>query len=129
MAIDCEAASPSNTLTEDGRLFQEFAGKSPCEGCGGCCRQFRVSFYHGELDVHPGGFVPAELTTRVTPHLACMKGTELGEGRCVALGDDGRCAIYARRPSPCREFLAILPDGSPNPECERLRRRWGTPAT
>ena len=119
--------APINTTTADGRLFQGFGERSPCDGCAGCCRQFRVSFYHGELDVHPGGCVPADLTTQVTPHLACMKGTELGEGRCIALSRDGRCTIYDRRPSTCREFLAILPDGRPNPECKALRERWGTP--
>ena len=94
----------------------------PCAGCAACCRLLRVSFYHGELDSQPGGYVPAELTAQVTPFLACMKGTESG-GRCVALKDDLRCAIYPQRSSTCREFPAFMPDGSLNPECLRLRAR------
>lgn len=94
---------------------------NPCFNCTACCRWFRVSFYQGELDSQPGGWVPAGLTTPVTPFVVCMRGTEQGHGRCAALGEDGRCGIYAQRPSPCREFPAFLDDGRPNPECERLR--------
>ena len=98
---------------------------NPCVGCGACCCYPRVSFYHGELDTQPGGTVPAELTMQLTPFLVFMKGTEAGNGRCIAFGDDGLCTIYERRSSTCREFLAILPDRSPNPECERLRSLLG----
>lgn len=117
--------NPRNTTTEDGRLFQDFDDAGTCAGCAACCRHPRVSFYHGELDGRPGGFVPTHLATPVTPHLVCMKGTEAGSGRCIALAPDNRCTIYERRPTPCREFLAILPDGRPNPDCERLRRAIG----
>ncbi len=112
--------------TEDGRVFYDMAGdRNPCFGCGACCRHFRVSFYHGELDSQPGGYVPAELTQQITPFRACMKGTEAGHGRCVAQQDDGRCAIYLRRPSVCREFPVFMEDGSMNPECVRLRAMYG----
>ncbi len=114
------------TATEDGRVHYDMAdGGNPCFGCGACCRHFRVSFYHGELDTQPGGYVPAALTVPVTPFHACMKGTESGKGRCVAYGEDGRCAIYPLRPSACREFPAFLEDGSMNPECLRLRALYG----
>lgn len=112
--------------TEDGRMYYDMAeAGNPCYGCGLCCRHFRVSFYHGEIDTQPGGYVPAELTIPVTPFRAAMKGTEAGSGRCVAYQSDGRCAIYARRPSVCREFPAFLEDGSMNPECLRLRAHYG----
>ncbi len=112
--------------TEDGRVYYDMAGEdNPCVGCGACCRHFRVSFYHGELDTQPGGYVPAELTTQITPFRACMKGTEAGKGRCVAHQEDGRCAIYERRPSVCREFPVFREDGSMNPECVRLRGMYG----
>lgn len=112
--------------TDDGRVHYDMAeAGNPCFGCGGCCRHFRVSFYHGELDTQPGGYVPAALTLPVTPFRACMKGTEQGEGRCVAQQDDGRCGIYDKRPSVCREFPAFMEDGSLNPECLRLRRLYG----
>ncbi len=114
-------------LTEDGRTYYDMTeDDSPCAGCGACCRYFRVSFYHGELDTQPGGYVPADLTVPITPFRACMKGTEAGNGACAALQADMRCGIYAQRPSVCREFPAIMPDdGSLNPECLRLRKLLG----
>lgn len=117
------------TYTEDGRVYYDMAGGgNPCFGCGACCRHFRVSFYHGELDTQPGGYVPAEMARQVTPFRACMKGTEAGKGQCIALQADGRCAIYARRPSVCREFPAFMEDGSMNPECLRLHAIYGIAA-
>lgn len=118
------------SLTEDGRVYYDMTGEdNPCFGCGACCRHFRVSFYHGELDSQPGGVVPADMTVPLTPFRACMKGTESGKGRCVALLDDGRCGIYAQRPSVCREFPAFMPDGTMNPECVALRLQYGIDAT
>jgi hypothetical protein len=84
-----------------------------------------VSFYHGEIEGNGTGIVPAELTTKITAHLACMKGTEKGGGACTALRhtkEDGyRCSIYEHRPSPCREFNIINDDGSLNADCQRLQ--------
>jgi Fe-S-cluster containining protein len=117
----------TSTQTEDGRIFHDLAtDNNPCFECGACCYHFRVSFYHGELDSQPGGFVPASLGAPITPFLACMRGTEQG-GRCVALAEDGRCTIYLQRPSTCREFPAYLPDDSANPECNRLRTLYKLP--
>ena len=93
----------------------------PCLDCGVCCQVFQIAFSSGEVDSEPGGFVPEDLVTRLTPLLVCMKGTESGEGRCIALQKDRRCGIYTRRPMPCRAFPALLEDGSRNPECLRLR--------
>ncbi|MFZ5502830.1 MAG: YkgJ family cysteine cluster protein [Pseudomonadota bacterium] len=112
--------------TEGGQLHYDMTeANNPCFGCGVCCRHFRVSFYHGELDSQPGGYVPTNLTTQITPFRACMKGTEVGRGPCVAQHADGRCGIYALRPSVCREFPVFMPDGSMNPECLRLRAMYG----
>ena len=77
-----------------------------------------------------GGWVPVELTSKVNDFRAAMKGTEAGHGRCVALrGEPGKggvsCSIYQNRPTPCREFDAWLPDGKPNPDCQRLRAQLG----
>lgn len=99
----------------------DWDARNPCYGCAACCQVPRVSFYQGELDSQPGGTVPADLVTPITPFLVCMKGTEQGHGRCIALNPDGSCRIYARRSSTCREFPAYLPDGRPNPACQRLR--------
>ncbi len=106
------------------------AKENPCLSCGACCAHFRVSFYFGELQGQPGGWVPVELTSKVNDFRAAMKGTESGNGRCVALrGDVGKagihCAIYENRPTPCREFEAWQADGTPNPDCQRLRLQRG----
>jgi uncharacterized protein len=112
-----------------GHVYCDMQGKdNPCFGCNACCRHFRVSFYHGELDSQPGGHVPADMTVQIAPFRACMKGTESGHNRCIALQDDGRCGIYEHRPSVCREFPVFMPDGSTNPECLRLRALLGVGA-
>ena len=109
------------SLTEDGHVYYDMKGTdSPCFGCGACCRHFRISFYHGELNTQPGGHVPADMAVQITPFHACMKGTETG-GRCIALQDDTRCGIYEQRPSVCREFPVFMPDGTMNPRCMALR--------
>ncbi len=96
----------------------------PCRDCGACCQTLRVSFYHGELDTQPNGFVPADLAVQLGPFRACMKGTQWGGGRCLALTEDKRCSIYEHRPTPCRDFPAIV-DGALNPKCLELRKSCG----
>jgi Fe-S-cluster containining protein len=115
---------------EDGREFINMPSNktNPCLNCGACCSNFRVSFYHGEMDVQSGGFVPSELTTQVNSHFACMSGTEQG-GKCIALngevGCENSCSIYENRPSPCREFEVWDKSGKPNPQCQTLRSKNG----
>lgn len=106
--------------------------ENPCIACGACCAHFRVSFYCGELTGGSGGYVPVELASKLNDVMACMQGTEAGNGRCVALrGELGQpgigCAIYPNRPSPCREFANWFDDGTPNPDCQRLRIKIGLP--
>jgi Fe-S-cluster containining protein len=77
--------------------------ENPCLSCGACCAHFRVSFYCGELQGPAGGWVPVELTSKVNDLHAAMKGTEFGNGRCIALrGEIGKagvsCSIYRDRP-------------------------------
>lgn len=110
----------------------EIFDENPCLSCGVCCSHFRVSFYSGELSGETGGTVPVELTTKVGPLRACMKGTEQGDGRCIALrgtlGQPGiHCAIYPDRPTPCRDYQIWELDGSPNVDCQRLRSKHGLP--
>ena len=105
---------------------------NPCFACGACCAHFRISFYSGELEGETGGWVPIALTSKIGPLRAAMKGTESGGGRCIGLkGDIGHpnigCGIYPVRPSVCREYQAYNPDGSPNPDCQRLRLARGLP--
>lgn len=110
---------------------------NPCRTCGACCAYFRVSFYWGETDEAPGGYVPAELTVPEPPFYHLMRGTERIPPRCVALeGEVGRavrCRIYERRPSPCREFgiqwksgrVIVTPEALER--CNRARAAWGLP--
>jgi Fe-S-cluster containining protein len=99
---------------------------SHCQRCGACCANFRVSFYWGESDAHPGGTVPQHLTIPITPHHVAMRGTEVKPVRCVGLsGEVGRdvgCTIYAQRSSTCREFTEATP------ECNKARAAYGLPS-
>jgi Fe-S-cluster containining protein len=104
---------------------------NPCLDCGACCAYFRASFYWSEADPTVGGLTPAELTLKLTPHHAVMRGTEKTPPRCVALhgeiGKQVKCAIHALRPSPCREFQASWVDGVHNERCDRARAAHGLP--
>lgn len=104
---------------------------NPCTSCGACCAAFRVTFYCGELDDLPGGRVPPGLVERVTPVMACMRGTERQPPRCVALrGEIGKsvsCAIYESRPSPCSEFSPLSAVGRGDDACNEARRRHDLP--
>lgn len=118
--------SQQTIQTDDGRTFYDMSGSdNPCLGCSVCCMHYRVSFYQGEMDSQPGGYVPSDMAVSLTPFRACMKGTERAPGRCIALGDSGLCTIYENRPSVCREFPALMPDGTQNPECIRLQTLYG----
>lgn len=96
-----------------------------CTHCGACCASFRVSFYWGESSAHEHGTVPAELTTAISPHHVCMKGTEQKPVHCIALeGEVGRevsCNIYELRSSTCRQFEAGSED------CAKARKIHGLP--
>jgi Fe-S-cluster containining protein len=123
---------PRSRLNNGDHAANDATSYNPCLSCGACCAHFRVSFYCGEIKGEGGGTVPAELVSQVGPLRACMKGTEYGKARCIALrgelGQDGiHCAIYEQRPSPCREFTTWMADGSPNPDCQRLRLALGLP--
>ncbi|WP_153116790.1 YkgJ family cysteine cluster protein [Rhodocyclus tenuis] len=127
-------ARPIRSDQNDGRVFIDMPDDAgnPCTACGACCAYFRVSFYCGELADGSGGIVPAELTRRISALLVCMQGTEKGRGRCIALrGELGQpgiaCSIYAQRPTPCREFAPWLADGTPSPDCQRVRAFIGLP--
>lgn len=103
--------------------------QNPCLSCGACCACFRVSFYWGESDAAPDGYVPAELTQPISPHRAAMKGTDQPEPRCIALegaiGGQVFCTIHPKRPSPCREFNASWEKNEFNEACDRARRKYG----
>lgn len=116
---------------EDGpaQYDMETSESNPCLSCGACCQHFRVSFFSAELD-SAWGVVPAARTIPINASRSCMKGTESGGGRCEALmGEPGKagigCAIYLTRPAPCREYPVWEEDGSPNPDCQRLRAQIG----
>ena len=103
----------------------------PCLSCGACCAAFRVSLHWSEADAALGGAVPGELTEAVDPHRLAMRGTWARQPRCIALrgevGAGTSCAIYAQRPSPCRELHAAWESGAPSPQCDRARTVHGLP--
>lgn len=101
---------------------------SVCHTCGACCATYRVSFYWGEADDAPDGWVPAALTQQLTPHLRCMRGTSTESPRCEQLQGDipgAICRIYPQRPSPCRELEPYDIEGKVSPQCARARARHG----
>ncbi|HRP96641.1 MAG TPA: YkgJ family cysteine cluster protein [Rhodocyclaceae bacterium] len=100
-----------------------------CSSCGACCAAFRVDFHASELASACAGGVPDALVVPVTGATVRMRGTDEGPPRCRALdGEIGvavRCAIYAARPSPCRDFAPYAPLGIGDDACARARRRHG----
>lgn len=104
---------------------------TPCVQCGACCAYFRVSFYWSETAPFLAGETPAELTEPLDRHRCAMRGTLVAPLRCVALegliGEQTACAIYTRRPSPCRELTPWDEDGQVNEKCSRARVAHGLP--
>lgn len=105
--------------------------QNPCISCGLCCCNFRVSFYHGEVEGMPFGIVPAHLTEKLNESRASMKGTSQKNPRCIALsgtlGEQVACTIYEHRPTPCREFEVWEENGEVNARCQSLRQAFGLP--
>ncbi|MDO8934229.1 MAG: YkgJ family cysteine cluster protein [Rhodocyclaceae bacterium] len=104
---------------------------TPCTTCGACCATYRVSFGREELDESPGGCVPAGLIEKIDDKGVCMQGTGSRNPRCVALrgriGERAECAIYDRRPSPCRAFAREAAFGHGDTSCGDARRLHGLP--
>jgi uncharacterized protein len=103
--------------------------KNPCLTCGACCAGFRVSFYWGEGDDAPGGFVPVQFTNQMNLMSRCMKGTDSSTPRCECLsgevGTGVACTIYENRPTPCREFKFHGEGGEENLRCNKIRAKHG----
>lgn len=110
--------------------MESIEAEAICTSCGACCAYFRVSFYWGETDTHPQGYVPAEFTERLNDRHAVMRGTDRVDPKCVCLegtvGLGVRCSIYPLRPTPCREFDVHQPS-VPNEACTRARAAFGLP--
>lgn len=103
----------------------QITSTDPCSDCGHCCAYFRISFPWIETSVYHPNAVPISLVSALNPQRVCMKGTESGNGRCVALSDSGRCTIYEKRPSVCREFRIWDAQGDVNPDCSKVRQAHG----
>ncbi|MDP1981590.1 MAG: YkgJ family cysteine cluster protein [Sulfuritalea sp.] len=102
-----------------------------CQQCGACCATYRVSFHAEEVDVMPGGRVPAGLVEPIGGQLVCMRGTASAPQRCMALrgriGEAVSCAIHEFRPSACREFAPLAAVGRGDEACNEARRRHQLP--
>ncbi len=102
-----------------------------CQQCGACCAYYRVSFYWAETEPSLGGSVPISLTEKLNDFRRAMAGTNAKSPRCAALegqiGSCVRCAIYAERPSPCRDFRVAWEGGQASSECDKARLAWGLP--
>ncbi len=99
-----------------------------CEKCGACCAFFPVTFPEMELDLVNG----AVLTAMSQPNgnlRRVMRGTNSSSPRCAALdGEIGKkvcCAIYAGRPSTCRNFKRSWENDTGNTLCDRARTVYG----
>lgn len=105
------------------------AERDHCTACGACCAAFRVDFDCSELASNGAGGVPDALALPLVGRLVRMRGSDDAQPRCVALsGEIGvrvGCAIYAERPSPCREFAPYAALGIVDDACDRARRRHG----
>jgi Fe-S-cluster containining protein len=103
----------------------------PCQTCGACCAAYRVAFHWSEAAPELGGVTPPELTVPLDPHRLAIAGTLAEPIRCVglrgAVGVATRCAVYAARPSPCRQLAASWEHAMPSPQCDRARARHGLP--
>ncbi|RDZ26511.1 YkgJ family cysteine cluster protein [Lysobacter silvisoli] len=102
----------------------------PCQQCGACCAHFRVAFHWSETDAATPAGTPVAATEVLDPHRVAMRGTYGGAAlRCQQLhgeiGTAAHCAIYAQRPSPCRELRAAWEHGQPSPQCDRARAAYG----
>ncbi len=119
------ASGMSQTLTSQSNLQD-----NPCISCGACCAYFRVSFYWAEAE-DGGGTVPVSMTEKLNAFMSCMKGTNEPNPRCINLrgeiGQSVSCAIYDKRPSPCREFTQAWETDDYNEACERARAAHGLP--
>ena len=82
-------------------------------GCADCCRRFSVTALEAEAVAEGARSLPEEVRSRVAAR-ARAAGVV-----CPALEEDGRCAVYAFRPSICRthglpiRFLAPSPRALP----------------
>ncbi len=87
-----------------------------------------MSFYWGEADDAPGGWVPAETTEQLNQHLRCMRGTNSASPRCDQLQGDvpgALCRIYPLRPGTCHDMQPYTADGRINGQCTRAREKHG----
>jgi uncharacterized protein len=73
--------------------------------------------------------VPVQWTEPQGLHRRAMRGTSVPQPRCQALdgtlGKQVSCTIYARRPSPCREFAWHGEGGRRHERCNAARARIG----
>lgn len=106
--------------------------KNYCLDCGACCNYFKVYFSKKESSDF-GGQVPSDFVEKYDSKNMNMIGRQKFKSgnRCKALegeiGKEVSCSIYANRPSVCRAFEVISPEGVQNPRCKKAREHYGLP--
>lgn len=85
----------------------------PCSGCTDCCRSFVIAM---PMDADMARFYAYHglSVRRQTPDVMHLCFSDVP---CRHLTEDGRCAIYERRPSICRRYSCYeAAYGEPKPE-------------
>lgn len=106
--------------------------KNYCLDCGACCNYFKVYFTKEESS-ELGGQVPSDFIEKYDRKNMNMIGRQKFRSgiKCKALeGEIGKqvsCSIYENRPSVCRAFEVISPEGVQNPRCKKAREFYGLP--
>lgn len=94
-----------------------------CDGCAACCRTRPVLVSEADARREPR---IAREGRRLAEHLETPEWVFRlhplpFQKACCFLGEGDRCAIYASRPTVCREFEPGSPD------CQEVRSRVGLP--
>lgn len=92
------------------RIRLAIFGDCPCERCvAACCKQnghdYAVLLEGDERRKFAAFCVEVKVDSGT--HVAVERVLPYREGRCVFLGRDDRCTIYADRPANCRRFECV----------------------
>jgi Fe-S-cluster containining protein len=93
------------------RLRLAILGDSPCDLCtAACCRQNGHDYavlLEGEQERRRFAAFAMDIAISGDGRTSVERVLPYRNGRCVFLGDDGRCSIYDDRPMNCRRFQCV----------------------